>query len=321
MKHLSTYLLLLISLFLGATTLLGEELGVIISPENTNPSITFHSNTAGELHSLTILPASGYRFRDPPILELNPAELWTRTASSSFSLLDMDGRKHHSAKIIGSITPVGGGSGGGGRDITIPFDISLITKYFTTTFLLPTPFTHTLTQNSEIDVSVVLSTATGQPASGILTFSSTLGTFSGTSIPLTAGSAFDRLTISGTVGLQSTISAHASQIPIAFDQFASGTKLSHQLEIIPSSTSNPPGIPLISPGKPTLTELDNSTKVLIEWEDRSDNESSFYVERSLNGSDWQRLAALPPDSTSFTDSPVDPFSPYLYRIVAHNENP
>jgi hypothetical protein len=58
----------------------------------------------------------------------------------------------------------------------------------------------------------------------------------------------------------------------------------------------------------------------LEWDDKSDNESAFRIERTMNGGPWETLKILPGNSTTFTDSSmVNIFQPSLkvtYRVFA-----
>jgi hypothetical protein len=57
----------------------------------------------------------------------------------------------------------------------------------------------------------------------------------------------------------------------------------------------------------------------VEWEDRSDNESGFHVERSPDsGATWTRVGAVSANVTSFTDTGLVPDAVYYYRIISFN---
>jgi peptidyl-Asp metalloendopeptidase len=61
-----------------------------------------------------------------------------------------------------------------------------------------------------------------------------------------------------------------------------------------------------------------STRVEVQWADRSTNESGFLLERSLDGTLWHLLAQLPADTTGYTDTSVVSRTTYQYRISATN---
>jgi hypothetical protein len=62
----------------------------------------------------------------------------------------------------------------------------------------------------------------------------------------------------------------------------------------------------------------SSTRVEVQWSDRSHNESAFLLERSLDGVLWTQLAELPPDTTAYVDTTVLSRTTYRYRVSATN---
>ena len=60
------------------------------------------------------------------------------------------------------------------------------------------------------------------------------------------------------------------------------------------------------------------SSIVIAWNDNSNNETGFYVERSTDGRTWARLATLGANTTSFTDSSVMRRKTYWYRVQAFN---
>ncbi len=80
---------------------------------------------------------------------------------------------------------------------------------------------------------------------------------------------------------------------------------------------------LICPPSPPdgLTALSwQSSQVNLAWNDRSDNEDGFVVERSLNGVDgWQEIALLGSDTVAFTNGGLSCGETYFYRVYAHNQ--
>jgi len=81
-------------------------------------------------------------------------------------------------------------------------------------------------------------------------------------------------------------------------------------ENINSSIPNPPtnltGI--------VLSEV----RVKLTWEDKSDNELGFIVERKKDGEDWQKIKDIPANITSYIDTGLNPGSKYYYRVKAYN---
>lgn len=58
----------------------------------------------------------------------------------------------------------------------------------------------------------------------------------------------------------------------------------------------------------------------LAWDDRSDNERFFVVQRSTDGVNWQTLASLKPNTTSYTDSSgLEPGQAYSYRVLASGQ--
>jgi fibronectin type 3 domain-containing protein len=62
----------------------------------------------------------------------------------------------------------------------------------------------------------------------------------------------------------------------------------------------------------------NTKNVEVSWRDVSDNESSFIVERSLNGSSFASVGLLAANQTTFTDPSVQRKTLYYYRVGAAN---
>jgi len=84
-------------------------------------------------------------------------------------------------------------------------------------------------------------------------------------------------------------------------------------------TVGDPSLDPKAPGRPVITEEHGTTTALVEWEDRSDNESGFHVERSPDsGATWTRVGAVSANVTSFTDTGLVPDAVYYYRIISFN---
>jgi len=64
--------------------------------------------------------------------------------------------------------------------------------------------------------------------------------------------------------------------------------------------------------------VSGKTNAKVNWQDKSTNESGFYVERQLNGGSWQKVATVSANSTSFTDSKLQRGQSYTYRAQAYN---
>lgn len=74
--------------------------------------------------------------------------------------------------------------------------------------------------------------------------------------------------------------------------------------------------PCLALNAPTNIALTNSTEnsLSLSWTDNSQLESAYFVERSQDGSTWEILTTLPPDSTSFDSLGLSCSSAYQYRL-------
>ncbi|GGA84319.1 hypothetical protein GCM10008015_26420 [Flavobacterium palustre] len=66
------------------------------------------------------------------------------------------------------------------------------------------------------------------------------------------------------------------------------------------------------------TPLASSTTI-VNWIDNSNNEANFVLERSLDGTDFDQVAELPANTTTYTDSDVVYSTKYYYRLKAINK--
>ncbi len=64
----------------------------------------------------------------------------------------------------------------------------------------------------------------------------------------------------------------------------------------------------------------NGTAVTLSWQDNSNNESSFIIERRLAGETFAQLAAVSVNTTSFTDTTTSANNRYEYRVAASNSS-
>lgn len=73
---------------------------------------------------------------------------------------------------------------------------------------------------------------------------------------------------------------------------------------------------------PSAVALNNTPEetVVIRWTDNSTNESGFIIERSVDtNQQFEVIADLPANTTTFTDENVQAFTLYFYRIKAYNQ--
>ena len=82
----------------------------------------------------------------------------------------------------------------------------------------------------------------------------------------------------------------------------------------------PPTPPPV-PSAPGALEATSTSPTLIQlaWQDNSNNEAGFRIERRSSSSDYQPITSVPPNSTVFQDTSVAPQTSYLYRVIAVNE--
>ncbi len=80
-----------------------------------------------------------------------------------------------------------------------------------------------------------------------------------------------------------------------------------------------PTIP-IAPDAPTnlVATAINGNQIDLQWQDNSDNEQGFRIERSLDGSSFATIATTGPNTTTFSDTTVDANTTYFYRVFAFN---
>jgi hypothetical protein len=80
-----------------------------------------------------------------------------------------------------------------------------------------------------------------------------------------------------------------------------------------------PGQPPNAPSSLNATATTISD-ITLSWNDNSDNENGFVIERSLNNSTWIELVGLPEGTTSYDDTNLNDNTTYFYKIYAYNNN-
>lgn len=78
-------------------------------------------------------------------------------------------------------------------------------------------------------------------------------------------------------------------------------------------------LPPIAPSNLRITaSTDNS--ISLSWDDLSDTETSFDLQRSSDGINWTNLALLGENVENYTDTNLSPITTYFYRVRALNSN-
>jgi len=82
------------------------------------------------------------------------------------------------------------------------------------------------------------------------------------------------------------------------------------------------GIPMSKLSAPTELAADivTDTQVVLSWQDNSDIESGFSIERAMGSGIYTQLATVAEDVTDYTDSSVAKGNTYTYRVRAFTNN-
>ena len=74
------------------------------------------------------------------------------------------------------------------------------------------------------------------------------------------------------------------------------------------------------PSSPTnlTATVQSNTQVRLEWEDNSDNENNFIVQRRIGSNAWTDVATLAANIETYTDINLDNCTTYRYRVWASN---
>lgn len=92
-----------------------------------------------------------------------------------------------------------------------------------------------------------------------------------------------------------------------------------------SESSNEITITIIREKMPPSAPFDlvatavSSTQIDLTWKETSENEKGFYVYRKY-ANDFRKIAVLDSDTTSYSDSSLDPETTYWYEVTAYNDD-
>lgn len=62
----------------------------------------------------------------------------------------------------------------------------------------------------------------------------------------------------------------------------------------------------------------SSTRVTLYWEDGSDNEQGFIIERKTGSNSFSKIAEVPANVTTYTDGTLSVENTYTYRVIPYN---
>ncbi|WP_035615382.1 LamG-like jellyroll fold domain-containing protein [Haloferula sp. BvORR071] len=75
----------------------------------------------------------------------------------------------------------------------------------------------------------------------------------------------------------------------------------------------------VTPPTTLVATAISHNEVQLVWEDQSDNEAGFSIERSLDSINFESIGIAPAGSTSYSDTTADPFSANYYRVAAFGD--
>ncbi len=79
----------------------------------------------------------------------------------------------------------------------------------------------------------------------------------------------------------------------------------------------PPPPPPHAPSNLSIMDI-TSDRVILSWDDNSDNEEGFRIERKKSGESFSQIGETSRDRILYTDATVEPQTTYTYRVYAYN---
>lgn len=73
-----------------------------------------------------------------------------------------------------------------------------------------------------------------------------------------------------------------------------------------------------SPARKLTLDITSSTKITLNWEDNSDNESGFIIERKMGSQDFVEIGRTSANVTSFIDGSISNQYSFTYRVISYN---
>ena len=85
-----------------------------------------------------------------------------------------------------------------------------------------------------------------------------------------------------------------------------------------TTSATTPAVPIPTAPSGLTATVDSSSKVTLKWSDNANNESNYYVERSVNGAAYSVVATLSANTTTYANSSLSSGTTYAFRVRAGN---
>jgi len=97
--------------------------------------------------------------------------------------------------------------------------------------------------------------------------------------------------------------------------------VNEKTHVVTQSAGNSPQDPPEPPAGGSSQVEEGDEGILITWEDNSDHELGYIIERTEQGvGNWREIARVPANTTSYLDRNIVPGVAYSYRVSAYNLN-